>query len=109
MFFNFHIVSKSPAEISTPISAVLELSSRANLPCLVKLALRVYTCKSKLLLVVSCSFFPFLSLHVETLKGISHAGSGSDGRISLESFHPSVRNYVDDTSVDDINNMSSAA
>ncbi len=33
-------VSKSPAEISPPIGAVLELLSRANLPCLVKLALR---------------------------------------------------------------------
>ncbi len=38
VFFNFRIVSKSPAEISTPIGTVLELRSRANLPCLVKLA-----------------------------------------------------------------------
>ncbi len=33
------VVSKSPAEMSTPIGDVLELRSRANLPCLVKLAL----------------------------------------------------------------------
>ncbi len=39
VFFNLHVVSKSPAEISTPIGALLELCSRANLPCLVKLAL----------------------------------------------------------------------
>ncbi len=39
MFFNLRVVSKSPAEISTPIGAVLELCSRANLPCLVKLSL----------------------------------------------------------------------
>ncbi len=38
VFFNVHIVSRSTAEISTPISAVLELRSCANLPCLVNLA-----------------------------------------------------------------------
>ncbi len=38
VFFHLRVVSKSPAEISTPIGAVLELCSRANLPCLVKLA-----------------------------------------------------------------------
>ncbi len=32
VFFNLHVVSKSPAEISTPIGALLELCSRANLP-----------------------------------------------------------------------------
>ncbi len=37
MFFNLHIVSKSPAEMSTPIGAV-----SANLPCLVKLALYAF-------------------------------------------------------------------
>ncbi len=36
IFFHFCVVSKSPAEISTPIGAVLELLSHANLPCLVK-------------------------------------------------------------------------
>lgn len=41
MFFILHVISKSPAEISMPIGAVLELRSRANLPCLVKLALNV--------------------------------------------------------------------
>ncbi len=42
VFFNLHVVSKSPAEISTPIGTVLELRSRANLPCLVKLAPKVW-------------------------------------------------------------------
>ncbi len=46
MFFNLHIVSKSPAEISIPIGTVLELRSRANLSCLVKLALTVYRHKA---------------------------------------------------------------
>ncbi len=42
LFFNLRVVSKSPAdEISTPIGAVLELQSRTNLPCLVKLALNI--------------------------------------------------------------------
>ncbi len=41
VFFNLRVVSKSPTEISTPIGAVLELCSRANLPCFVKLAHRV--------------------------------------------------------------------
>ncbi len=36
------VVSKSSAEISTPIGAVLELRSHANLPCLVKLAPKPY-------------------------------------------------------------------
>ncbi len=39
VFFKLHVVSKSPAEICTPIGAVLELRSRSNLPCLVNLAL----------------------------------------------------------------------
>ncbi len=34
-------ISKSSAEISTPIGAVLELRSRANLPCLENLALKL--------------------------------------------------------------------
>ncbi len=34
VLFNLHVVSKSPAEMSTPIGILLEL------PCLVKLALR---------------------------------------------------------------------
>ncbi len=42
VFCNLCIVSKSPTEISTPICAVLELCSRANLPCLVKLAHSVF-------------------------------------------------------------------
>ncbi len=42
VFFNLRFVSKSPAEISIPIGALLELRSRANLPCLVKLALKVF-------------------------------------------------------------------
>ncbi len=41
MFFNLRIVRKSPTETFTPISAVLELRSRTNLLCLVKLAHRV--------------------------------------------------------------------
>ncbi len=41
VFFNLRIVSKSPAEISMHIGAVLELHSHANLPCLVKLALKM--------------------------------------------------------------------
>ncbi len=40
VFFNLRVVSKSPAEIYTPIGAVLELRSRNNLPRLVKLALK---------------------------------------------------------------------
>ncbi len=40
VFFNLRIVSKSPAEISMPIGAVLELRSHANLPRLVNLAPR---------------------------------------------------------------------
>ncbi len=42
MFFNLLIVSKSLAEISTLIGAVLELRSNANLPCLVNLALSLF-------------------------------------------------------------------
>ncbi len=38
VFFNLHVVSKSPAEISTPISSVLELWSCANLHCLENMA-----------------------------------------------------------------------
>ncbi len=37
VFFSLHIVSKSRAEMSTPIGAVVESHSHANLPCLVKL------------------------------------------------------------------------
>ncbi len=39
VFFNLRVVSKSLAEICTPVWAVLELRFRTNLPCLVKLAL----------------------------------------------------------------------
>ncbi len=38
VFFNVHIVSKTQAEFSAPISAFMELLSNANLPCLVNLA-----------------------------------------------------------------------
>ncbi len=38
VFFNLHIVSKSPAEISSPIGTFLVLCSRANFPYVVKLA-----------------------------------------------------------------------
>ncbi len=41
MFFHLRIVRKSPAEISMPVGAVLELHSRADLTCLVNLAPRV--------------------------------------------------------------------
>lgn len=41
VFCFLRVVSKSLAEISMPIGAVLELCSCANLPCFVKLALRV--------------------------------------------------------------------
>ncbi len=41
VFFNLQVVSKSPTEISTLICNVLELRSRANLPCLLNLALGV--------------------------------------------------------------------
>ncbi len=33
----YTFICKSPAEMSTPIGTVLELRSRANFPCLVKL------------------------------------------------------------------------
>ncbi len=36
MFFNVRIVTKSPAELSPPIGAFMELRSNANLPRLVK-------------------------------------------------------------------------
>ncbi len=39
LLFALHLVIKSPAEISTPIGAFLDLRSHGNLPCLVKLAL----------------------------------------------------------------------
>ncbi len=42
MFFNVRIVSKSPAELSPPIGAFMELRYNANLPCLVNLALSVW-------------------------------------------------------------------
>ncbi len=42
LFFNMRIVSKSPAEISMPISTLLELHSCANLACLVNLALCLF-------------------------------------------------------------------
>ncbi len=38
VFFNVHIVSKSPAEFFPPIGAFMELCSNANLPCLVNFA-----------------------------------------------------------------------
>ncbi len=38
LFFNVRIVSKSPAELSPPIGAFMELYSNANLPCLLYLA-----------------------------------------------------------------------
>ena len=41
VFFNVHIVSKSPAEISPPIADILELRARANFHCLVNQALSV--------------------------------------------------------------------
>ncbi len=41
LFFNVHIVSKSPAEISPPIGAFMELRSNSNLPSLVNLALNL--------------------------------------------------------------------
>ncbi len=55
VFFNLHIVSKSPAEIYPPIGAVLELRSRTNLPCLVKLydirqELNIFDAKDPLIL-----------------------------------------------------------
>jgi len=37
--FNVHILSKSPAELFTPICVFVGLRSHANLPCLVNLAL----------------------------------------------------------------------
>ncbi len=43
VFFNLRIVSKSPPEMSTPIGAVQELHSRANLPGLEKLAIRLHS------------------------------------------------------------------
>ncbi len=42
LFFNVHIVSKSPAECSPPIGAFMELCSNANLPCLENLALDIF-------------------------------------------------------------------
>ncbi len=42
VFFNVHIVSKSPAECSPPIGAFMELCSNANLPCMVNLALDIF-------------------------------------------------------------------
>ncbi len=39
LFFNVRIVSKSHAEFSPPISNFMELRSKANLLCLVNLAL----------------------------------------------------------------------
>ncbi len=41
VFFNVRIVCKSPAEISPPICTFMELFSKANLPCLVHLALNL--------------------------------------------------------------------
>ncbi len=43
VFFYLRVVTKSPAEMSMSIGAVLELHSHANLPCLVKLAHNVLT------------------------------------------------------------------
>ncbi len=42
VFFNVHIVSKSPAECSPPIGAFMELCSNVNLPRLVNLALDIF-------------------------------------------------------------------
>ncbi len=41
VFFNVHLVCKSPTEFSTPICAFMELHFNDNLPCLVNLALYV--------------------------------------------------------------------
>ncbi len=41
VFFNVRIVRKSPAEISPPVCAFMELFSKANLPCLVHLYLNL--------------------------------------------------------------------
>ncbi len=41
VFFNLRIVSKSPADISTPICTVLERCSRLNWLCLIKLVLKL--------------------------------------------------------------------
>ncbi len=46
--FNLRVVSKSPTEMSPPIGALLELLSRANLPCLLKLALNLLSSKDAL-------------------------------------------------------------
>ncbi len=43
VFFNLHIVSRSPTKLSTTSGALMILQSLANLPCLVNLALRVQT------------------------------------------------------------------
>ncbi len=42
VFFNLRIVSSSPAELSTPLGAFMELQSHANLLCLVNLALSFF-------------------------------------------------------------------
>ncbi len=47
VFFNVHLVGKSHAEFSPPISAFMELCSNANLPCLVHLALKLLFYKNK--------------------------------------------------------------
>lgn len=41
MFFNLRVVSRSRAELSAPVDAVLKLRSIAGLLCLVNLALSV--------------------------------------------------------------------
>ncbi len=41
VFFNVHLISRSPAEFSPPIGTFMELRSNARLPCLVNLALNV--------------------------------------------------------------------
>ncbi len=45
VFFNVHLVSKSPTEFSPHISAFMELCSNANLPCLVNQAHEVILCE----------------------------------------------------------------
>ncbi len=46
LFFNLHIICKSPTEFCTPICAFMELRSNANLACLVNLGLsRIVDCR----------------------------------------------------------------
>ncbi len=45
VFFNVRMASKPPAEFYPPICVFMELSSNANFPCLVNLALNVISVK----------------------------------------------------------------